>query len=98
MSSENDARIVKVTITTGSKKRVIRPDADAGTPQSVKVTLANGKTVQVNADGSFGMEDGQTIEVAADGEIRISGRKAPGAERGGYNVQLGNGNTQINSF
>ena len=108
MSEGTTARITRVTIGTGDEERAITVPQGAGTPQSVKVELAGGKTVTVNADGGLGLEDGRTVSVDADGEIRVTGkRKAPAAGRGGYDarigpgargVQLGDGNTQVNAW
>lgn len=107
MNSDTSARISSVTITTGQDEQAFTVDPEAGGPQSVTVTMADGKKVTVNADGGIGLEDGRTVIIGADGSIQVSRRKAAGAGHGKHDVtigpgargvQFGTGNTQVNAF
>jgi len=103
----SEARIESVTITAGDDEQVFTVDPEAGEPQSVTVTMAGGRKVTVNADGGLGLEDGRTVTVGADGAIQV-GRRARASDLGGKygvnlgpgarGIQIGPGNTQVNSF
>jgi hypothetical protein len=103
----SEARIESVTITTGEDEQVFTVDPEAEGPQSVTVTMSDGKKVTVNADGGLGLDDGRTVTIGPDGAIQVK-RRARASDLGGkYGVnigpgsrgtQIGHGNTQVNSF
>lgn len=105
--TEETPRIERVTITTGNEERVLRVAPGDEAPDSVTVTFAGGKTVEVGADGGFaiGTADGRKVTVNADGEVQaVSQRGTTSGRVGNVNIrdarglQIGPGGFQANVF